>query len=108
VSWFSRSSATVTEAHNALAEGAKLLDVRTSAEWKEGRAVGAVHTPPQKLERFLPKLNGAPVYVICRSGNRSKATVAQLRRAGIDAMNVRGGMISWQRHGLPTAEGGTR
>ena len=108
MSLFSRNSVSVTEASAALDSGAKLLDVRTAAEWKQGRAVGAVHMPAQKLERQLAKLNGSPVYVICRSGNRSRSAVASLRRSGIDAKNVRGGMISWQRHGLPTTKGSKR
>lgn len=108
MSWFSRNSASVVEANGALQNGANLIDVRTAAEWKQGRAVGAVHMPPQKLTRSLGKLQGSAVYVICRSGNRSRSAVATLRRAGVDAKNVRGGMISWQRQCLPTTTGGRR
>ena len=31
-----------------------------------------------------------------------------LRRAGIEAHNVRGGLLSWQRHGLPVERGRTQ
>lgn len=108
MSWFSRNTVSVVEASAAVEAGAKLLDVRTAAEWKQGRASGALHMPPEKLARQLSKLNGSSVYVICRSGNRSGSAAASLRRAGVDAKNVRGGMISWRRHGLPTTNGRKR
>jgi rhodanese-related sulfurtransferase len=102
MSWLNRNSVSVTEAAAAVDNGAHLIDVRTAAEWKQGRAVGATHVPPDRLERQLKQLTGRQVLVICRSGNRSGRTAGALRRAGIDAKNVRGGMISWQRHQLPT------
>jgi len=108
VSWFTRNSVSVNEAAAALADGARLIDVRTAAEWKQGRAVGATHMPPQRLERQLNSPNGELVLVICRSGNRSGQAAAMLRRAGVDAKNVRGGMLSWQRHQLPTTNGGSK
>ena len=102
MSWLTRNSVSVTEAAAAVDSGAQLIDVRTAAEWKQGRAVGATHVPPERLERQLKRLNGEEVLVICRSGSRSGKAAAALRRAGINAKNVRGGMISWQRHQLPT------
>jgi rhodanese-related sulfurtransferase len=42
-----------------------------------------------------------PVAVICRSGNRSAMATDWLRRQGVDARNVHGGMIAWNLHGLP-------
>jgi rhodanese-related sulfurtransferase len=102
MSWLKRNSVSVTEAATAVDGGAQLIDVRTAAEWKQGRAVGATHVPPERLERQLKRLAGEEVLVICRSGNRSGRAAAALRRAGIDAKNVRGGMISWQRQQLPT------
>ena len=105
MSWLKRNSVAVTEVAAALDDGAKLIDVRTAAEWKQGRAVGATHVPPDRLERQLNRLNGTEVLVICRSGNRSGRAAVALRRAGIDARNVRGGMISWKRHQLPITGG---
>ena len=108
MSWFSRNSLSVTEAMAALDDGARLIDVRTAAEWKQGRAVGATHMLPQKLDRQLARLEGHTVLVMCRSGSRSGRTAAMLRRAGVDAKNVRGGLNSWQRHQLPTTRGGSK
>lgn len=106
--WFRRNSLSVTEAAAALDNGARLIDVRTAGEWKQGRAVGATHMPPQKLDRQIARLQGDTVLVMCRSGSRSGRAAAMLRRAGVDAKNVRGGLISWQRHQLPTTRGGSK
>lgn len=38
------------------------------------------------------------VYVICQSGMRSKRAVKALRKHGVDAINVRGGMSMWRGH----------
>ena len=37
--------------------------------------------------------------MICRSGNRSQRATRILRKAGLDARNVTGGMAAWQRAG---------
>lgn len=108
MSWFNRNSLSVTDAAAAVDNGARLIDVRTAAEWKQGRAVGATHMPPQKLDRQMARLADDTVLVICRSGSRSGRAAAMLRRAGIDAKNVRGGLNSWQRHQLPTTRGGSK
>jgi rhodanese-related sulfurtransferase len=45
------------------------------------------------------------VLVICRSGNRSGKAASRLRALGLDVLDVRGGMIAWERHGLPIRAG---
>ena len=100
MSWPARNSVSVTDAAAALAEGASLIDVRTDAEWTERRPAGARHIPMNALAGKAKTLNGKRVLVICRSGSRSRRAAAMLRRAGVDATNVRGGILSWERHGL--------
>jgi len=34
---------------------------------------------------------------VCRSGSRSRSATAQLRSAGLDVLNLKGGMNSWKR-----------
>lgn len=48
---------------------------------------------------------GKPVAFVCRSGSRSAMATRQARQAGIDAHNVSGGMLAWERQGLPVESG---
>ena len=43
------------------------------------------------------------VAFLCHSGARSSRATAIAIKAGYDAVNVRGGMIAWNRAGLPVA-----
>jgi rhodanese-related sulfurtransferase len=81
-------------------QDAVLLDVREDDEWQAGHAPDAVHIPMRQLTPdSLP--TGRTVYCICRSGNRSGRVVELLVASRIDAYNVDGGMVAWQRAGLP-------
>ncbi|MDI3322772.1 rhodanese-like domain-containing protein [Pontibacterium granulatum] len=89
---------------NALAEHFYLLDVRTYAEWSQSRIRGSINVP---LHRFsLPSLDldtiNKPVICICLSAHRSTPAVRKLRRAGIEAYELKGGMLNWWRLDLPT------
>jgi rhodanese-related sulfurtransferase len=90
---------TVQNAANRSA-GTLLIDVREHHEWAAGHAPGATHIA---LGTLTPDLiaTGASVLCICRSGRRSGDATARLRKAGIDAINVSGGMTAWAESGLP-------
>ena len=102
---FRRNSIDVREASERAAEGAVLVDVRRKDEVRAGMAAGAIHLPPERIEKSIRRFEGSQVLVICRSGNRSAQAAALLRRSGIDALNVRGGMLAWQRRDLPMTSG---
>jgi rhodanese-related sulfurtransferase len=53
---------------------------------------------PQRLGE-LPDAD--PLYVICRSGNRSGRAVAWLGQQGVETVNVAGGMRAWAAAGRP-------
>lgn len=81
---------------------AVLLDVREDDEWAAGHAPTAQHLPMSGLSGRLGELPTAdPFYVICRSGGRSAKVVAFLAQQGHHAVNVEGGMQSWQALGRP-------
>jgi rhodanese-related sulfurtransferase len=84
---------------------AVLIDVREDFEWQMGHAQGARHIPLKQLPDHLDELpRGAPVYLICATGNRSANAARYLKQAGFDRpINVRGGTVAWQRAGLPIA-----
>jgi rhodanese-related sulfurtransferase len=91
--------------HAAMEDGATLIDVREPHEHDAGHVEGALLMPLARTERMagdLPK--DEPVYVICRSGNRSLQASRALVEAGFeDVRNVEGGMIAWEAAGLPVA-----
>lgn len=94
------------EAATALT-GAALLDVRESDEYDAGHAPAAQPLPLSELaERLGDVPTDRTVVCICRSGNRSARAVAFLRRKGIDAMNLTGGMRDWESSGLPVVTDG--
>jgi rhodanese-related sulfurtransferase len=77
-----------------------LLDVREDDEWAAGHAAEALHIPMSELAGRLEELpSGKDVYVVCRSGGRSTRVTEYLNGNGWDAVNVEGGMQSWQASG---------
>ncbi|MGV9674465.1 rhodanese-like domain-containing protein [Nocardia sp. NPDC003482] len=96
-------SVPVTEVPSA----ALLLDVREDDEWRLGHAPGAVHIPMADIPARADELDyDREVYVVCRQGGRSLQVAQYLARIGYDVVQVTGGMVAWQKAGLPlTAEG---
>jgi rhodanese-related sulfurtransferase len=81
---------------------AYLLDVREPDEWVAGHAPEAVHIPMNELtDRAAEIPREREVYVICRSGGRSAQVTIALNNAGWQALNVAGGMQSWEAAGRP-------
>jgi rhodanese-related sulfurtransferase len=86
----------------AVPDDAFLLDVRETEEWRAGHAPTAVHIPLGELQARVEEVpKDAPVYVICRLGGRSANAAAWLNHVGWDAINVDGGMQSWNLAGRP-------
>ena len=94
---------TPDEAAARLAAGdADLIDVRERYEFKAGRVDGARHVPLPELAEFAQTVDPARTLLfVCRVGGRSAMATDAFRRAGFDAHNVAGGMLAWERAGLP-------
>lgn len=94
---------TPTELHAEL-ERYRVIDVREDYEFHGplGFVAGAELVPMSKLEDFAAQLRGARVLLVCRSGRRSGTACQRLQELGIeDVTNLAGGMIAWNRAGLP-------
>ncbi|MBS1862827.1 MAG: rhodanese-like domain-containing protein [Actinobacteria bacterium] len=90
------------------AEGRLLLiDVREPDEFRQMHPPRAEPVPLGQLAAHLQRLGaaGKPVAFVCRSGSRSAMATRQARQAGIDAHNVTGGMLAWERQRLPLEAG---
>ena len=85
-----------------------ILDVRTEREFAGSHLEGATLIPVQVFKQRLGELAGAkdrPVFVYCRSGNRSTVAAKMLIDAGFEqVINLRRGIVEWERDGLPTVE----
>ena len=98
------------EAHGLATAGkAVLVDVREPGEWRAGHAPAARHLPLNALPARADELPRDTIVVaVCRSGNRSGVAARHLRSAGLDARNLRGGMVAWAAAGLPVVRDGGR
>jgi rhodanese-related sulfurtransferase len=93
---------TADEAATLVAEGALLLDVREQDEWDAGHVEAAVHLPMSRIGLEYQTLpTDRRIVCICHVGARSAAVADALRAAGWDAVNLAGGMVAWERAGLP-------
>lgn len=81
--------------------GVTLLDVREDDEWQAGHAPDAVHLPMSALPGRLGEVPAGPLAVVCRVGGRSAQVTAYLVAHGYDAVNVAGGMLTWEAEGRP-------
>jgi rhodanese-related sulfurtransferase len=96
-------STTAAEAYDAAQRrDVVIVDVRERHEWRAGHAPRSVNVPLAGLGSRIGELRADRRYVaVCRTGARSRSATAALRRAGLDAVNLKGGMLAWRRAGLP-------
>lgn len=89
----------MSEVHQEMMEGKDffLLDVREQDEYEEGHLPGAVCISLQKAKQQIDVIpQDKPVYVYCRSGQRSNAYVNFLKDQGRTNVYNIGGIIYWE------------
>jgi rhodanese-related sulfurtransferase len=93
-----------------LAAGDELLlvDIRTQAELAAGVIPGALAMPMHMIPLRLSELpRDRDLVLYCRSGARSYQACAWLIEQGVTrAINLRGGIVAWARHGYPIGDPG--
>lgn len=88
-----------------------VIDVRMPTEYREVHAECARNIPLDSLDpnAVMAARNGSagqPLYVICRSGNRSAQACKKFIDAGFEGVvNVEGGTSAWENAGLPVVRG---
>jgi len=89
------------QARLAGGEDLLLVDIRTAAEVAQGAIPNATHIPMHLLPVRANELPQDREFVLyCRSGARSYHACQYLAQQGYDkALNLRGGIIAWARHG---------
>ena len=85
----------------------QLVDVRERYEREAGHIAGSRHVELARLSDLAGALGpGTPVVFYCRVGARSAMAAAALRRAGVAAQSMGGGLVQWEQEGRPLAPAG--
>ena len=84
-------------AHQLVADGAPLIDVRSPAEFASGHIDGARNIPLAQLRMRSNEVGAkdSPVVVYCRSGMRSAKAKSVLEAAGFTRVHNLGGQDRW-------------
>ena len=76
---------------------AKLIDVREEDEYAAGHIPASINIPLSKIESAQGEITDldTPLFVYCRSGNRSGQAVAWLKQAGYSKVKNIGGIANY-------------
>lgn len=77
---------------------AKLIDVREADEYAAGHIPASINIPLSKIESAQGEITDldTPLFVYCRSGNRSGQAVAWLKQAGYSKVKNIGGIANYR------------
>lgn len=94
----------------ALADSAAvtILDVRDSGSYLASHVPGALHIPLARIEgeiAYLPKGKKIVTYCTCPAEESSGEAALILRKHGLEAAALLGGLNAWTNRGFPTAAG---
>lgn len=83
-----------------------VIDVRQVHEYQAAHLKGTQLIPLNQLKQHFDDLpQDREIICFCRTGSRSSLAARQLNAAGYEAVNVRGGILAWQRAGYPVKKG---
>lgn len=107
----------VTSALLSMAGGAVVADVRTRREYERGHMPGARLVDPAALDGDPVEAiwgddplaeTDRPIIVVSSTGARAAAAVRTLRRGGLEASVLAGGLIAWTQDGQVLVPGPPR
>lgn len=83
-------------------EVAKLIDVRSPAEFSEFHIEGSVNIPLEQLKEVIEALTScSDIVLVCQTGKRAAKASRILFEKGFDAKVLQGGIESWRQLKLP-------
>lgn len=86
-------------------KGTQLIDVRTDTEYEQNHIKNAIHIDWLNQNTFgeiANRLNKQkPVYLYCKSGNRSSKAAKYLTEQGFEVYDIEGGILNWEASNLP-------
>ncbi len=87
----------------ALEKEIQLVDVRTPSEFSEGYISYAenINVMASDFEQKIQKLDKEkPVYIYCRSGQRSNKAAQKMKELGFEEIyDLEGGILAWEKSG---------
>ncbi len=101
-----REAGLATESYESVAPGElasriesgelKLIDVRSNEEWTAGHIAAADHHFLGRLPENMSAIDtGQRIVTQCQGGDRSAIAASVLQAAGIDVINMTGGIGAW-------------
>src|SRR5579863_2554056 len=78
---------------------ARIIDVRSPAEFSTGHIPAAVNIPMEQVESRMPDLGSGPVVLVCEAGRRAEVVAGWLD-GGQDVAVLSGGTSAWRRAGF--------
>lgn len=93
----------------SIGETVTLLDVRRKTDYDAApqKIAGAVWRDPEKIDIWVRQLPvGSRTVVYCvKGGSVSQSVVERLRREGLDALFLEGGLKAWVENGRSIQDG---
>ena len=83
-----------------------VIDVRQPEEYQAGHIGGAKLIPLGTINERLKELpKDKEIVCVCATGSRSRSAAKKLIKAGYTVLDMSGGMMNWQKAGLPVKKG---
>lgn len=80
-----------------------VVDVRQPDEFRTGHIISAKLIPLGELGSRMNELpKDKEIVCVCATGSRSRSATKMLIRAGYNAVDMKGGMMSWSSKGFTT------
>lgn len=81
---------------------AVFIDVRTPEQFKTGSIAQARNIPAAEIAAKIASLpKNKPIILVCDQGRESARVAATLRKQGLEAVSLEGGLRGWTQGGLP-------
>lgn len=89
-------------------DDALIIDIRPSADYKNGHIKSAKNVPLSDFESAIEKFSdykNKPVLIYCNSGNTITRAIKLLNKAGFEKVNsLQGGIAAWKEASLPLSK----
>ena len=82
-----------------------VIDIRANSEFEHFHLLGSenmvLSNVIDNLKKYVKRMKGKKVIVVCNFGVKSKQIVKLLRNQGIEAYSLKGGLTEWSKLDLP-------